>query len=42
MKRNGHRGEIRIVLRRKADGEIEMAAEENGEGVPEGLDLLTF
>ncbi|MBI5592841.1 MAG: transporter substrate-binding domain-containing protein [Deltaproteobacteria bacterium] len=32
-------GKIRVVLRRKADAEIEMRVEDNGVGLPEGLDI---
>jgi len=32
-------GEIRIVLRRRADGETEIGVEDNGVGLPEGMDI---
>jgi two-component sensor histidine kinase len=32
-------GEIRVILRHNADGEIEMGVDDNGEGLREGLDI---
>jgi len=32
-------GEIRVLLRRSDDGEIEIGVEDNGVGLPEGLDI---